>query len=359
MPTVRSPSVFFIRLTARAAGRVLPALVVALLLLVGDVTMTWASAYNQDTGAGMETGQETGTKAPVTAPAPAACQSPGSWWRSGGAHDVAESDLAEVFAGLANTRVLLLGEAHDDPRHHLWQEMVLRHLLARGQPFALGLEMVPRTYQAALDRWSAGLSDEAALLAESAWDRVWHFDFALYRPIFALVRAHAIPLRALNVPPELIRRVARDGWASIPVDERAGVGEPEAPRPEYRTLLQEVYVLHGRAAATTDSLAVAPVATLSAEENALTRFVAAQLLWDRGMAEAIAGLHAATGRLVVALVGAGHVENRLGIPHQLAALGFTHGDVQVWLPWNPEAACQRLAPEYADVLFTVAMPGAP
>jgi hypothetical protein len=59
------------------------------------------------------------------------------------------------------------------------------------------------------------------------------------------------------------------------------------------------------------------------------RFVRAQQFWDRAMAEAIVARRG--GRLVVGIMGSGHVEYRDGVPFQLAALGLS--DVTTALPW--------------------------
>jgi len=67
------------------------------------------------------------------------------------------------------------------------------------------------------------------------------------------------------------------------------------------------------------------------------------------MAEAIAAERArAPGLTVVAIMGAGHLQNRNGVPHQLAALGVP--DPVVLLPEH--AACAPLGPFYADAIYT-------
>lgn len=204
----------------------------------------------------------------------------------------------------ASASAVLLGEHHDDEAHHRWQLDTLRGLLARNRRLAVGLEMVPRRLQPALDRWFAGELDEEAFLAAVEWDTVWGFPAAFYLPVLRLAREHRLPLVALNVDRALVSRTAREGWSAIPAAEREGVGDP-APLPAaYVAELRAAMAGHGGAA----------------DPARFARFVEAQSVWDRAMAERIADTHRATGRTVVALVGMTHAE--AGMPPQLAALGL-------------------------------------
>jgi hypothetical protein len=70
------------------------------------------------------------------------------------------------------------------------------------------------------------------------------------------------------------------------------------------------------------------------------------------MAEALADAHRRTGALAVGIMGAGHMENRYGVPHQLAGLGLP--DTMVLLPWNAERPCTDLNATLADAVFGLA-----
>jgi len=93
-------------------------------------------------------------------------------------------------------------------------------------------------------------------------------------------------------------------------------------------------------------------------DPAFQRFVEAQLMWDRAMAEAVAESRNADGTtLVVGIVGRGHLENRWGIPHQLADLGI--GNTAVLLPVAVSDDCQGLFPGLADAVFILSPPSSP
>jgi uncharacterized iron-regulated protein len=88
------------------------------------------------------------------------------------------------------------------------------------------------------------------------------------------------------------------------------------------------------------------------KDETLDRFVEAQLLWDRAMAEAIAQARRGPNPpLVVGIMGEGHIENGYGVPYQLGALGIH--DVATFIPWHVgEDSCRDdLEPNLADAVY--------
>lgn len=253
---------------------------------------------------------------------------------------------AAVIETLANRGVVLLGESHTDAGHHLWQLDTIAAIHGRTGAITLGFEAFPRQAQPILDAWVAGKLTEDEFLEKTRWRDVWGYDAALYLPLFRFARMHRIPMAALNVDHALPRRVAREGWQAVPPESREGVGQPAPPAPEYRNSLFESFSAHRHAGADPD-----------ADSPAFQRFVEAQLVWDRAMAEAIARA-AEQGRAIIAIIGTGHVEYRYGVPRQLKDLGV--GDVAVALPWPAETPCpppDAAATPIADFLFRI--PSAP
>jgi uncharacterized iron-regulated protein len=193
--------------------------------------------------------------------------------------------------------------------------------------------MFPRSSQQALNAWAAGGLSEAEFLKRSDWQKVWGFDANLYLPIFRFVRDHHLPMLALNVSRHAVHLVATKGWKALSPAEREGVATPASPTPAYRASLQDAMSGHGGPAMTPERL---------------NHFIEAQLFWDRAMAEGIASEHARAPDLtVVAIMGAGHVENGDGVPHQLAALGIA---AVTLLPAHD--ACSPFGAGYANAVFT-------
>lgn len=251
---------------------------------------------------------------------------------------------ADVFAALAGRAVVLLGESHDEAEHHRWQLHTIAALFGHRPDMVLGFEMFPRRVQPVLDRWSRGELDETAFLREVNWPQIWGIAGELYLPLFHFARMHRLPMLALNVDRATHRRVAAQGFASVPSAEREGVGDPVPASSWYRDRLFEWFKKHSAAVA-------------GAASEPFERFVRAQLFWDRAMAEAIAGARRDGRRpLVVGVMGSGHVEYGDGVPHQLAALGVD--DVTTALPWRADTDYPIHDPPVADVLFGVAPPAA-
>jgi uncharacterized iron-regulated protein len=266
----------------------------------------------------------------------------------------------EVIAGAASRDVVLLGESHDNLEHHRWQLATVAGLLGRRDDLVLGFEAFPRRVQPILDRWVAGELDEKAFLDAVQWREIWGFDPELYLPLFRLARQYRLPMVALNVERDLVTRVGREGWASVPEAEREGVGNPAAPSTAYVDRLAGYYAQHqppGPRADTTTTDAAKPDAAAARQRPEFQHFVDAQLTWDRAMAEALA---TATGRrsdarpLVIGIVGSEHLLSRHGVPHQLAALGIEN--TAVLLPYDAPEGCGDVAAGIADAVFMLAAP---
>jgi hypothetical protein len=252
------------------------------------------------------------------------------WLGSAGAPAVAASPMAECGPALRAARdqqgrlaaaarrleVLLLGEIHTSAADHLWQLESLETLRQTGVPLSLGLEMVPAPRQPVLDRFSAGRIDEATFLREVGWAEVWGHDPDLYLPLLRWARRQGVPLLALNAEPDLVRRVRRQGLAAVPPGQRQGIGDPAPVGEAYRGRLRTAWAGHGGGG-------LAGGALSPEEANDLERFIDSQRLRDRAMAERLAAARRRDPeRLVVALVGRGHLEGDDGVPAQLRALGM-------------------------------------
>lgn len=263
----------------------------------------------------------------------------------------------------ARLDALLLGEIHTSADDHAWQLATLEAVSQARPRLSLGLEMIPSARQAVLDRYSAGQLDEDAFLRQVGWAEVWGHDPALYLPLLRWARLRGVPLLALNAEPDVVRRVRRQGLAATAPAQREGIGTPLPAGPAYRQRLERAWRGHralmaaqptGRGGGIPDSPATGageppersdaqrsrssgsssakPAGSrmerasggglTTAERADLQRFIDSQLLRDRAMAERIAAAHRRDpGRLVVALIGRGHMEDGDGVPRQLADLG--------------------------------------
>jgi uncharacterized iron-regulated protein len=277
-----------------------------------------------------------------TTAAAASCVAPGGWIDGAGATLAPDA----VYRRGGKAPVVLLGESHESAEDHRWQLQALAGLYAVNPRLAVGMEMFPRRLQPVLDRWVAGELDEQTFLRLAEWDKVWGYDAAYYLPFLHFARMNRLPLIALNVERSLVSRTAREGWAAIPADEREGVGNPAPVTAAYRERLAAVAAGHGEG---------------ERRSTEFDRFIEAQSVWDRAMAEAAAAAHLADGRTedrrtVAAIIGRGHAERRDGVIHQLADLGLP--EAEVWLPWEAGRPCNTPEGRVADAMFGAAPPAA-
>lgn len=290
--------------------------------------------------------------AAAAAPETSACIKPGAWTRVQQNYPVVSNDalLREVSQG----RVVLLGEHHDNPDHHQWQLQVLAGLYALRPDLAIGFEMFPRSVQPALDRWVAGELTEQEFLKQTRWQSNWSFDPKLYMPLFNFARINRIPMYALNADHALVNAVRSKGWAAIPPELRQGITDPAPASRAYLEMLAASFLAHRPGGGHGADPAKLP----KEDEQAFRRFVEGQQLWDRAMAEGLAGVaKRERAPLVIGVMGTGHVVNNFGVPQQLAALGIDKAPVLI--PWDDQLACEDLVPGFAHAVFGLATVASP
>lgn len=274
-----------------------------------------------------------------------ACVAPGAWTVPGRGGAAA----GEVLSRAAAESVVLLGEAHENADHHRWQLQTVAALSAMRPKVALGFEAFPRRVQPVLDRWIAGELSERDFLESVEWRRVWGYDAALYLPLFHFARLNRIPMIALNVEESFVRAVSTRGLEAVPAEKREGVTRAAPASEAYLERLFRIYAEHpekGRSPARSDA--------------EFHRFVDAQLVWDRAMAQAIAErLARDPGVLVLAIMGSGHVAHGHGVAHQLRDMGI--GRIATLLPWDTTEDCRTLVAGLASAVFGLpaARPGPP
>ncbi len=264
------------------------------------------------------------------------CAPAGEWTVPGSTRIAAP----EILARAAAAQVALLGESHDNADHHRWELHTVAALATLHPKLVLGFEMFPRRVQAALDRWVAGELGEAEFLKASDWSQVWGYDAAFYLPLFHFARMNRIPMVALNVERDLVRTVGANGLAAVPQEKREGVSDPTAAGEPYLARLFGAYAQHP------EKNTAAPARS----DPEFRRFVEAQLVWDRAMAQALA--HAAARNpdaLVVGVMGSKHIAHGDGVPHQLDSLGIQR--VVSLLPWDHEADCGDFSAGLASAVY--------
>lgn len=211
----------------------------------------------------------------------------------------------DVVKRMRAAQVVLVGEQHDQATHHALQARVVSSL--GDEPnLAIGLEMVPWSLQAPLERYAKGEIDADGLAGALSWQETWGYDFELYRPIFAAGKAKGARFVALNAPKEVVRAVAKGGVDSLPEGERGEVPELDLTDDKHKQGIFEIFRNHH------------PPTGHGGMEKAFERFYLVQVLWDESMADRAARALDDGAQKVVVLAGNGHVAGYRGIPNRIA-----------------------------------------
>ncbi len=209
--------------------------------------------------------------------------------------------LETCIAALARTQVVALGEVHYHPAVQAFELRVLQTLVQQQpQPIILAMEFLERDMQPSVDAYLAGHIDAATLYGHIKATPAF---IQSYMPLLQYARQAGIPVRAMNAPRALARRVAKEGLHavldSLTSAERASLAATMAPMtPEYRAYSVQ---------------ALAEAHPLPPDQT--ERFVEAAYVKDETMAESLATIVAAAPTAtVLAIAGRFHVDYGLAIP---------------------------------------------
>ncbi len=265
-------------------------------------------------------------------------------WSSAAATFVDEQHLREAIVA---ADIVLLGEIHDQPRHHELQAKMLQWSAEGDRRAGLIFEMIGPQQQDALDDWQfADDPDPSELGPALAWEERGWPDWSIYQPIAAAALAVDARLHAGAPDRDLFQEVVHNGLDALSDPQRAELGLdrdlPEADRDRLVARLEAAHCELG-------------------DHLPIDRMVAAQRLRDASLAHALLAAYAA-GEQAVVIAGNEHVRRDYGIPHYIDA---QHGDVTVVaIGLIPAAGLKRTpdgAPDHAhrDAYdFTWYTPGA-
>ncbi|NPV04595.1 MAG: ChaN family lipoprotein [Syntrophaceae bacterium] len=248
--------------------------------------------------------------------------------------DRARIPFDRMIEEVSTSRVIIVGETHDNPAHHELQLRVIRRLHERGLPLAVGLEMFRADSQEHLDKWWRGEMpiDRFEALYRENWGMPW----VLYRDIFLYSRQQRIPLVGLNVSRQIIAKVAREGYGSLTEQERKQLppGLTCTVDEAYRSFIRKTFAAHAHGSG-----------------RSFENFCEAQMVWDTAMAiYALEYLDRHPGSRMVILTGSVHAWKR-AIPRQIATMR-PDVTVTVILP-APDGAESRAALTSEDADFMV------
>ena len=217
--------------------------------------------------------------------------------------DRAVISFDRMVAEAAKSRIIVIGETHDNRAHHDLQLEIVRTLHEGGVVLAIGLEMFRAESQEGLEQWwRRGMPTEQF---EALYRENWGMPWALYRDIFLYSRQKRIPLVGLNVPREIIAKVAREGYTSLTASERKKLppGLTCTVDEAYRSFIRKTFAAHAHGSG-----------------RSFENFCEAQMVWDTAMAiYALEYLDRNPASRMVILTGSVHAWKR-AIPRQIVTM---------------------------------------
>ncbi|MGI9538511.1 MAG: ChaN family lipoprotein, partial [Desulfocapsaceae bacterium] len=218
------------------------------------------------------------------------------------------SEFDGLVDQLSRKKIVYVGETHTSRPDHLLQMMIIEGLHRRNDNLAIGMEMFPRSSQAALDRY---INDpdfsEADFLRESRYWEVWRYDYRLFRPIFAYARKHGIPVIGLNIDRDIVSSVFKSGsLEKLTAEQKEQLpAEMRLDLEGYVERLRLTHQMHRQG---------------NHADGSLTGFIQAQALWDETMAESISNyLYKHPDTRMIVLAGNQHTRKDSGIPPRVSA----------------------------------------
>ena len=208
-------------------------------------------------------------------------------------------DEAALIVRTNKADVVLLGEIHDNPVHHEYQQKLLKARIASGARPALMMEQLNAESQPALDQALAGNNRDEVL--NSVTKLIKFTDWQIYQPFLSIAVGNKLPVIAANVSNQKLQPVIWRGYAAYDAGELK------------RLMVEEVWS-ESRQNYLVTHMGGAHCGKLRDELRAgLTR---SQRLRDALMVDTAVP---SITRGVVAIVGSSHARRDIGLPLYFAA----------------------------------------
>ena len=235
--------------------------------------------------------------------------------------------------------IVLLGETHDNPDHHVIQAITLKESsIDHETPPAVVFEMIGREMQPRLDKLMRLKDLNADMIFDAVrWEQSGWPDRDLYRPVMEAVLELKAPILAAGLPREMAKRASREGIAAVlSAAERQKLKLPPLPPEEMDDLVKSIVKSH------CDMI----------PEKAARKMAEVQRLRDALMAARLMDGWRMQGRAVL-IAGTGHVRKDRAVPFYLKHHEGAPTPLVIWI-----AEVQEEDKTLADVLPGDAAPAA-
>ncbi len=206
-------------------------------------------------------------------------------------------DIKQIIDNLNGKKIIYVGEQHTSYAHHIVQLNIIKGLYKKHKKLAVGMEMFQRKFQPVLDRYINGEISEKEFLKQTEYFKRWGFDYNLYKPILDFAKHNKIPVIALNIETEILKKVSKNGLESLTDEEKRKIpSQMDFSNTKYRNILRKIFDIHKT-------------------NKDFEHFFQSQILWDETMAETIdMFLRKNPEYIMVVVAGNGHLKYGFGIP---------------------------------------------
>jgi len=131
-----------------------------------------------------------------------------------------EVSKEDLIRALKDAQITLIADFHTYNQAQRTALRLIRDTIVPGEPWFIGLELIPSQYQVALDRFQAGELTLEKFHKTILYKEEWGFPWSHYEPIFEWAKQNKVRLIALNRPRAFLRATderelqERDQWAA-------------------------------------------------------------------------------------------------------------------------------------------------
>ena len=215
----------------------------------------------------------------------------------------------QLIARSLSVDFVLIGETHDNPVHHRFQNSLLIAMSAMGRRPVLVMEQFDLELQSSIDRAMLAKTDRVDSLKILRQEMAKGWDWSQYQPLIETAKDRVLPLKVANLSRARLQQVSRNGFAALGNGAAARLALDNGwSIAQQKQLEQDVVDAH---CGVLPAQAATPIANAQRARDAV---MADTLLQVR-----TGPVGATTVATAVAIFGRGHVRRDLAVPFYLTA----------------------------------------
>jgi uncharacterized iron-regulated protein len=208
-------------------------------------------------------------------------------------------------SSLSGYDYILLGESHDNHRHHQLQGSFIKSMIDAGEKPAVAFEMLDKTQNNAITEFQNQPNQNLDAFARAVdWQKSGWPDWPWYRPVFKPVIEQRLPIFAANLDTKTVRSLVKEGSSILDKQTRTQLEQLQFGSEVQEKLEQEINSAHCE---------LLP-------ENLLSPMLMAQQVRDITMMQTLLAARLQYQQPVILIAGTGHTRNDYGVPWYLRQL---------------------------------------